>query len=338
MSWSRLLARLHQQISLSWMTKAILQQAENAPGLPGLLVWSRWLTQIQNMKVECSRLMWHQQTLTAQPLKTTDLQQLLAVVLKLHQTLWILILMRKTAWQECMAGAASHLVMKQQRPALQACLTAALHSRQQERNNNRAEGAWELLVARLSEQKGPRQQGMTVQARKQLAEVTVQQPGSWTTAEDPRSALIAHLQTAIWETVGQIMLLQHGLLGKQMHATSFLSFISAHCNRPSVSLLLKTYYYTHAARLNPAHKKQIADNSRAARRKSTIQQYDMYIKRLEVSFHVAYRCNAPIKHEVWMHTFHRLQCTHLNLNAPSILQRHIPGCQVMLVTFWHVMM
>ncbi|DBB02548.1 TPA: hypothetical protein ACH3X3_011534 [Trebouxia sp. C0006] len=33
--------------------------------------------------------------------------------------------------------------------------------------------------------------------------------------------------------------------------------------------------------LNPAHKKQIADNSRAARRKSTIQQYDMYIKRLE---------------------------------------------------------
>lgn len=38
---------------------------------------------------------------------------------------------------------------------------------------------------------------------------------------------------------------------------------------------------TRTARLNDAHKKQIADNSRAARRKSTIHQYDMYIKRLE---------------------------------------------------------
>jgi len=99
------------------------------------------VTQTQNLKVECSRLMWHQQTLTAQPLKTTDLHQLLAVILKLHQTLWILILMRKTAWQECMPDLASHPVMEQQRPALQACLTAVLHSRQQERNNNRAEGA-----------------------------------------------------------------------------------------------------------------------------------------------------------------------------------------------------
>lgn len=38
---------------------------------------------------------------------------------------------------------------------------------------------------------------------------------------------------------------------------------------------------TRTARLNDMHKKQIADNSRAARRKSTIQQYDVYIKRLE---------------------------------------------------------
>ena len=79
-----------------------------------------------------------------------------------------------------------------------------------------------------------------------------------------------------------------------MHATNFLSFISSHCNRPSVSLLVKTYC-THAARLNGAHKKQIADNSRAAKRKSTINQYDMYLKRLEVSFLVAYCCNAPSK-------------------------------------------
>ena len=82
---------------------------------------------------------------------------------------------------------------------------------------------------------------MAVQARKQLAEGTVQQPGSSTTAEDPRSALITHLQTAMWEAVSQIMLLQHGLLGKQMHTTIFMSFIFAHCNRPSVSLLVKTY-------------------------------------------------------------------------------------------------
>ncbi len=64
-------------------------------------------------------------------------------------------------------------------------------------------------VARLLEQKGLRQQGMAVQARKQLAEVAVQQPGNSTTAEDPRSALITHLQTAMWEAVSQIMLLQH---------------------------------------------------------------------------------------------------------------------------------
>jgi len=149
--------------------------------------------------------------------------------------------MRKTAWQQFMAGAASHPVMEQQRPALQACLTAALQGRQQERNSNRAEGASELLVARLLEQKGHRQQGMAVQARKLLAEVTVQQPGSSTAGEDPLSALITHPQTVMWETVSQIMLLQHGLLGKQMHATNFLSIISAHCNRPSVSLLVKTY-------------------------------------------------------------------------------------------------
>ena len=41
MSRSRLLARLHQQISLSWLTNAILLQAENAPGLPGRLGLSR---------------------------------------------------------------------------------------------------------------------------------------------------------------------------------------------------------------------------------------------------------------------------------------------------------
>ena len=55
---------------------------------------------------------------------------------------------------------------------------------------------------------------MAVQARKQLAAVTVQQLGTSKIAKDPRSALIAHLQTAMWETVSQIMLLQHGLLGK----------------------------------------------------------------------------------------------------------------------------
>ena len=148
----------------------------------------------------------------------------------------------------------------------------------------------------MLEQKSSRQQGMAVQARKQLAEVTVQQPGSSTTAEDPRSALITHLQTAMWEAVSQIMLLQHGLLGKQMHATSFMNFILLIAIGLLYPCWSRVTYCIHAARLNDAHKKQIADNSRAARRKSTIHQYDMYIKRIEVSVHVAYCSNAPSKH------------------------------------------
>ena len=56
----------------------------------------------------------------------------------------------------------------------------------------------------------------------QLAEMLLQQLGSSTTGADPLSALIAHLKTVMWEVVSQTMMLQHGLLGKQMHATNFI--------------------------------------------------------------------------------------------------------------------
>ena len=55
-----------------------------------------------------------------------------------------------------------------------------------------------------------------------------------------------------------------------------------------------TYCAQCAARLNPAHKRKIADKSKAAKRRGTTEQYDLYLKRFEVNFHAACDCNDPL--------------------------------------------